>query len=189
MTTTSSSQPATATTVSPAAAVQRVREGGAASIIDVRTPFEYRQEHIAGTLHTPLEQLIEHTDRIRAAPAPRLLLCRSGKRAEIARHELAQRGIEDLAVIEGGIIAYAAAGGDTVRAISGMSLERQVRIVAGTLVVIATLLGFLLHPAFHLVSLVIGAGLVFAGVTDRCGMALMLTRLPWNRVDGGGAAT
>jgi predicted branched-subunit amino acid permease len=64
---------------------------------------------------------------------------------------------------------------------SAISIERQVRIGAGSLVLIGVILGFLIHPAFFGLTAFIGAGLVFAGVTDWCGMGLLLARAPWNR--------
>ncbi len=68
-----------------------------------------------------------------------------------------------------------------VRGKKAVSLERQVRIVAGSLALAGTALGWLVHPAWYGLSALVGAGLIFAGVTDRCGMALLLCRLPWNR--------
>ncbi|MCA8944136.1 MAG: MBL fold metallo-hydrolase [Planctomycetes bacterium] len=167
-----------------ATAIDRARHGGAGSIIDVRTAFELKEQHVAGARHIPLEDIGNSRDAVRAVPAPRLILCRSGKRAEMARQQLAAAGVSGLSVIEGGILAWAEAGGDTVRAKAVISLERQVRIVAGILVVLSVLLGFVVHPFFFGIAAFVGAGQVFAGVTDRCGMALMLTKLPWNRVVG-----
>ena len=74
-----------------------------------------------------------------------------------------------------------------VRGAKVISLERQVRIAAGLLVLVAVTLGWLVHPAFLGLAAFVGAGLVFAGVTDTCGMGLLLARMPWNRVKDCGA--
>jgi len=90
--------------------------------------------------------------------------------------------VAGLCVIEGGIGAFAAAGGTTVKGRTVLSLERQVRIAAGILVLVGVLAGAFAHPGFLFVSGIVGAGLIFAGVTDWCGMGLLLARMPWNRV-------
>jgi rhodanese-related sulfurtransferase len=86
--------------------------------------------------------------------------------------------------VEGGTLAWAEAGLPVVRGPKAISLERQVRIAAGSLVLLGAVLGWFVHPAFVGLSAFIGAGLVFAGVTDTCGMALLLARMPWNQVRG-----
>jgi rhodanese-related sulfurtransferase len=94
-------------------------------------------------------------------------------------------GIHDVVSVEGGTAACETAGIGVAR--SGrkvMSLERQVRICAGGLVVLGAVLGHFVNPAWHALSAFIGAGLVFAGVTDTCGMAMMLAKMPWNQVRG-----
>ncbi|MSR63392.1 MAG: MBL fold metallo-hydrolase [Planctomycetes bacterium] len=164
--------------------VARLSSGGASSVIDVRTGAEYESEHVEGSRWIPLDELARRADEVRATPAPRLLLCRTGARASSARDTLAALGLGGLTVIEGGLEALSAAGLTTVRGRAHMSLERQVRIVAGSLVLTGVALGALVHPALYGLSAFIGAGLVFAGVTDWCGMGLVLARMPWNRAHG-----
>jgi rhodanese-related sulfurtransferase len=161
-----------------------VRKGGAGSVIDVRSGVEYDSEHVPGCVHVPLGELAARADEVRAAPAPRLLLCRSGPRATSARAILAGLGLGGLSVVEGGLEAYRAAGGATVAGPRRMSLERQVRIVAGALVVLGTALGVWVHPAALAIPAFVGAGQVFAGLTDRCGMGRLLASMPWNRASG-----
>jgi glyoxylase-like metal-dependent hydrolase (beta-lactamase superfamily II) len=167
--------------VPAALAVERVEAGGAGSVIDVRTDIEFQAEKIPGSRHVPLDQVAGRADEIRATPAPRLLLCRTANRAEQARAILDRLEVSGLSVIEGGIQAYHCAGGRTVSGEAVMSLERQVRVVAGILVVLGVALGFLVHPAFFGLSAFIGAGQVFAGITDRCGMGMAIAKMPWNR--------
>lgn len=170
----------------------RVAAGGAASVLDVRTAVEVRAEHVAGSRFVPLVDVEARADEIRAMPAPRWILCRTGRRAEIARAALAKRGVGGLCVVEGGLEAWKAAGGPTVVGKAGLSLERQVRIAAGSLALVGATLALLVDPLFAAVPAFIGAGLVFAGLTDWCGMGLLLARMPWNRgpvdTSGGGAA-
>lgn len=109
------------------------------------------------------------------------VICRSGSRGRQASEKLQSAGLNAVNV-EGGTTAWEAAGLPVTR--SGakvMSLERQVRIGAGSLVVIGVLVGALIHPTFYAFSGLVGVGLVFAGVTDWCGMGMLLAKMPWNR--------
>jgi rhodanese-related sulfurtransferase len=110
-----------------------------------------------------------------------VLVCRSGKRAEQARRKLAAAGCGNLAVLEGGVTAWEQAGLPVKRGKAVLSLERQVRIAAGLLVLAGVVLGFLVHPGFFGLSAFVGAGLTFAGLTDWCGMAQLLAKMPWNQ--------
>jgi glyoxylase-like metal-dependent hydrolase (beta-lactamase superfamily II) len=169
------------TSVSAAEAATHVSAGGATTVIDVRTGVEYDGEHVPGSRLVPLDQLEQRLDEVRATPAPRLLLCRTGSRAEMAQRTLAEHHVAGLTVIEGGLEAFVRAGGETEKGRAVMSIERQVRVGAGALVLLGVTLGFWLHPALYLLSAFVGAGLVFAGITDWCGMGLLLARAPWNR--------
>ena len=99
---------------------------------------------------------------------------------------MAQKTLEKLhvagsSVVEGGLSAYVEAGGDTVKGKVRISLERQVRIAAGSLVLFGVLMGFFVHTVFLILSAFVGAGLIFAGITDWCGMGILLAKMPWNR--------
>jgi rhodanese-related sulfurtransferase len=154
-------------------------------MLDVRTPGEFNQVRAEGARLMPLDQLDPESVRNACAgDGPVYLLCQSGNRAKQAAAKLAAAGLEAV-VVEGGTQAWESAGLPVKRGRRMISLERQVRIGAGTLVVLGVVLGFLAHPGFFILSAFVGAGLVFAGVTGLCGMALVLARLPWNqaRVD------
>lgn len=154
-------------------------------LIDVRTPIEYREMHAEGARNIPLDRLDPATvmqARNGAGEEPLYLLCRSGSRGRQAGEKLLAAGFSNVVNVEGGTLAWAEAGLPVVRGKKMISLERQVRIAAGLLVLIGAVLGWFVHPAFIGVSAFIGAGLVFAGVTDTCGMGMMLARMPWNRV-------
>ncbi|GGP78232.1 rhodanese-like domain-containing protein [Streptomyces sindenensis] len=156
------------------------------TVIDVRTPGEYASGHLPGALNIPLDGLRRALPDLRYA-AERgdiLVVCASGTRSENACRVLAEHHIA-AATLSGGTGAWAADGHDlhrprtTVRAAWGM--ERQVRFTAGTAVLTGLLLGVLVHPAFQLLSASIAAGLVFSALTNTCGMAALLARLPHNR--------
>jgi glyoxylase-like metal-dependent hydrolase (beta-lactamase superfamily II)/rhodanese-related sulfurtransferase len=173
-------------TISADEASRFVTTGGASSVIDVRSGVEFDSEHIPGSRLIPLDQIESHADEVMATPAPRLLLCRSGKRASTARNVLDKLHVAGLSVIEGGLEAFIEAGGSTVKGKARMSLERQVRIVAGSLVLLGVLTGFFVHSAFLILSVFVSAGLIFAGLTDWCGMGILLGKMPWNRSNTSG---
>ncbi|MFN0129456.1 MAG: rhodanese-like domain-containing protein [Verrucomicrobiales bacterium] len=150
--------------------------------LDVRTPVEYREVHVGGSRLVPLDEL-DAAGLVRELAGRRVVVvCRSGGRAGRAAGRLAEAGLTGVVVIEGGMGAWESAGLPVERGAKGMSLERQVRVVAGMLVVLGVGLGTWGRPAFYGLSGLVGAGLIFAGVTDWCGMGLLLARAPWNRV-------
>ena len=150
-------------------------------LIDVREFPEYAAGHIAGSQLVPLSTL----GTVSAAwnPAtPITLVCKSGRRAQQAREQLAARHFTDLSVLVGGIEAWRAAGKPLEKtARQPWSLERQVRITAGSLVLITLLLAHFVSAYFFFATAFVGAGLVFAGISDICMMATVLGKLPWNR--------
>ncbi len=156
-----------------------LRSGRRVELIDVRTPAEYREVHAVGTRLMPLDAL-DPAALGDGGAAPVYVFCRSGSRARRACERLRAAGVEG-AVVEGGTLAWERAGLPVVRGRRAISLERQVRIAAGSLVVLGTALGAFVHPAFLGLAAFVGAGLVFAGVTDTCGMGMILARMPWNR--------
>ncbi len=179
-----------------AAEMNRIHnEGG--HILDVRTPMEHDQNHL-GWPHNlvPLDALDAQDYMLRhglTANDPVYILCRSGNRAKTAADKFTAAGYQNIYIIEGGIIACEEYGlpvsssagteADTPanKTTAPISLERQVRIAAGALVVLGALFGFILSPIFYLLSLFVGGGLIYSGLTDRCGMALLLTKAPWNK--------
>jgi rhodanese-related sulfurtransferase len=174
-------------TISPSSLADLRRRGDGVTLIDVRTPAEYDEVHVEGARNIPLDRLdpraiaAEHAGKT----GPLYFVCKSGGRSQKACEQLIAAGINDVVSVEGGTSACEAAGMKVAR--SGrkvMSLERQVRICAGGLVVLGAVLGHFVNPAWHALSAFIGAGLVFAGVTDTCGMAMMLAKMPWNQMRG-----
>lgn len=155
--------------------------------IDLRTAAEFESEHLEDTHPLPVQDLNEARlekllQRVDHKSEPLFLLCQSGKRADVAVEKLGDTDKLKLVIIEGGLNAVKSAGGNAVQGSrKTISLERQVRIAAGALSFSGVALGFLVHPGFFGVSAFVGAGLMFAGITDTCGMAMMLAQMPWNK--------
>jgi rhodanese-related sulfurtransferase len=152
-----------------------------AALIDVRTPVEFAEVHVPRARNIPLDELkpgslsLPKDQRV-------YLLCRGGQRATKAAEKFAKEGYAKPVVVEGGTLAWVAANLPVERsAVKVMSLERQVRIVAGSLVLIGVVLGWFVHRDFFGLSAFVGGGLVFAGITDFCGMGLLLAKFPWNK--------
>lgn len=150
-------------------------------LLDVRTPAEFEEVHAPGAVLHPLTELNpEHVRQLAAGKRACVLICRSGGRARQAAEKLAASGLTGLQVMTGGMQAWESEGLPVNRGQKTISLERQVRIAAGALVFIGSILGYAVNPAWIALSAFVGAGLVFAGVTDTCGMAMVLARMPWN---------
>ena len=169
-------------TIDPAEASATVASGRGI-LVDVRTPGEFREVHALGAILIPLDVLSRQ--RVEAAlggnPGPVHLLCASGIRAVKAAARLQSAGLDNLRVVEGGTQAWSAAGLPVLRGRKTISIERQVRIGAGLLVLTGVSLGWVYPPGFFILSAFVGGGLVFAGITDICGLAIFLALAPWNR--------
>jgi len=151
--------------------------------LDVPTPSEFDEFHIEQAISHPLDQL--DPTKVQgwlSGKSACVVVCRGGTRATKAAETLRQAGISNVQVLEGGMLEWEAAGLPAIR--SGRSvlpLERQVRIAAGAMNLAGVILGFTVDPRFFYLSGFIGAGLVFAGITDWCGMAILLSKMPWNQ--------
>lgn len=175
-------------TISPNNLKSFLDENPTASVIDVRTPVEFDQVHVPQARNLPLgdldpKRLVESGDLPKADPV--FILCQSGGRAQKASDQFLAAGYQNTIVVEGGTQAWVAADLPVLRGQGKIiSLERQVRIGAGSLVLTGVILGWFIHPGFFGLSAFVGAGLVFAGITDWCGMGLLLAKAPWNQRSG-----
>jgi sulfur dioxygenase len=154
-----------------------------ARLIDVRTPGEYETLRVAGSINTPLDSLDPALLKTRlGADAPVYCICQTGTRSQIAAGLLCEAGFSHVVHVDGGTNAWMAAGLPVVRgARRVIPLDQQVRIAAGSLVVLGVLGGALWHPAWYGLAALVGAGLVYAGATGQCGMTFLFSRLPWNQ--------
>jgi rhodanese-related sulfurtransferase len=178
-------------TVSPATLADLRRRGDKLTLIDVRTPAEYGEVHVDFARNVPLDRLNPQELAGLCSEGPVYFVCKSGGRSQKACEKMLAAGIDKVVSVEGGTAACEAAGLPVVRGRKAMSLERQVRITAGTLVALGVALAAFGPEApvnWRTIGLglagFIGCGLVFAGVTDTCGMAMALARMPWNQASG-----
>lgn len=168
--------------IQPQDLAELIRQRPGVRLLDVRTPGEYESVHIRGAYNVPLDRLGEHGSELRTQVRdPIILICQSGQRAQRAEAALKESGMPNLHVLDGGMNAWLGAGLAVERGRKRLSLERQVRIAAGSLAAIGGLLALLVNPLFALLPTFVGSGLVFAGITDTCGMAMLLSKLPYNR--------
>ena len=167
--------------ITPHKAREIVAENAMAILLDVRTPSEFSARRALGTRNIPLDSLDTFTGSL-PKDVLFLLLCETGGRAAVAATKLRGHGFGDIYVVQGGTEAWASEGlpvEGTGRKV--ISIERQVRIAAGSLVLIGVLGGFFVTPGLFILSGLVGAGLIFAGITDWCGMGILLSKAPWNR--------
>ena len=163
---------------------QVIHERGESLLIDVRVPGEYRSEHITGSINVPLDGLLRWAEENRSEFAKHetvFLLCQGGPRSQTARQLLVDAGITNLACVDGGIARWKELGLATEQGSGSLPLDRQIRIGAGSMVLIGTLLAWLVNPWWAVMAGFVGAGLMFAGITGACGMMAMMAMMPWNR--------
>lgn len=169
--------------ITPAELRALLRERPDVRVLDVRTGAEFEAVHIPGSFNVPLDTLGEHAADLADVEHPVVLVCRSGARATTAHGHLAAEGKERLHVLDGGIGAWEAAGGEVRHGeTTRWAMDRQVRLVAGALGVGAVAAGTAWYPATFVAGAV-GAGLVYSAVSNSCAMANLLARLPYNRTD------
>ena len=150
-------------------------------LIDVREPFEHKAEYIENAISIPLQQV--GSDALVGTSKPIVLHCNSGLRSDNAcRKLLAENPQLDIYVLTGGIKGWKAAGFEVRQSSSHvLPLDRQVQITVGSFITLGMLLGTFVNHWFYVIPTFFGLGLCFAGLTGWCGMALLLSKMPWNR--------
>jgi rhodanese-related sulfurtransferase len=166
------------------AELARARQGGRVpQLIDVRSITEFAAGHVPGAVNMPMDEIDSRLPDLRTA-TPIVLVCQSGQRAAIVAGRLQAQGVE-ARVLAGGTAAWRAAGHAVVTsARTRWSLERQVRLGAGLMVLTGLTLALALDPRWAVLAVIAGVGLTFAGLTDICLMGSILARMPWNRAGG-----
>ena len=162
--------------------VREAHAAGKVRLLDVRTPAEHGEVHIEGSTLMPLDRL----DPAQVA-GPVVLVCRSGKRAEQAHQKLHAAGCENLVILDGGVMAWESAGlplERTQRKV--LPLMRQVQLIIGVLALTGSILALTVHKNFAILPAFLGAGLTMAGSTGWCGLAILLSKMPWNKVQCAG---
>jgi len=149
--------------------------------INVCTPIEYKEKCIDKVRNVPLDELESHLSEF-ADKRTVYVHCRSGNRGKQAIEKLIKLGVTaDLVNVEGGLLAWDEAGLPTTSQTNRLPLMRQVLLAAGLLVLVGYALSLLFHHLFILVSVFVGLGLSFAGLTGWCGMSYLLAKMPWNK--------
>ena len=179
-----STQPST---ISPQQLHELKRRGRYAPVLDVRSVAEYRAGHIPGAQLIPIDT-VSADALAQAFKRPSLgreetlyITCHAGPRAVQAAEQLQRAGFDNLSLIEGGTRSWEQLGLPVERCGRALSLERQVQIAVGSLLVLKVFLGFSVHELFFALTAMIGIGLIVAGTTRWCGMARLIARMPWNR--------
>lgn len=151
------------------------------AVVDVRTPAEFETAHIAGSYNVSLDVLREHrAEIVRHLPRDVVLVCKSGQRASQANDLLSKAGVNSGRVLDKGFTDWESRDLSVERGVERWDLERQVRLVAGS-VVLSSVLGSVVVPQLKWLAAAIGGGLTFAAVTNTCSMASALAKLPYNR--------
>jgi rhodanese-related sulfurtransferase len=180
----------TETSIQPLELHRRLAAGGPAQLLDVRTPGEFAAAHVPGAKLIPLDDLdpASFQHQRGAEESPVYVLCQSGGRARKAIEKLERAGVHGCVLVEGGTQGWMDAGLPVERGQSKvLPLMRQVQITVGFISAVGAVLALTVNPLFAIIPLLTGFGLVFAGITGLCGMALLLAKMPWNRAKSRGS--
>lgn len=172
--------PSTFSFLPPEETAQAIKNNPHAQLIDVREPGEFDTEFVPGAMNTPLSAFPKFVGKLKP-DAPVYVLCQVGVRAQNAADTLLKKNFSHVYVVTGGMNLWKHAGLPVTRGTRNVwDLNRQVRFVAGLLVLAGIALSFI-NKWFLGVGIFVGCGLVFSGLTGWCGMALLLARMPWNK--------
>lgn len=167
--------------IKPKAAQDLVSGNSKIKFLDVRSKSEYSDKRIKDSINIPINELAAKIGDLIKDEQSYVVVCQSGNRATIAADMLLQAGMAGIKVLQGGLINWQKDGLPIIKETSVISLERQVRIIAGSLVLLGIALAHLINPAYIFISVFVGCGLIFAGITDNCLMGILLMKLPYNK--------
>jgi glyoxylase-like metal-dependent hydrolase (beta-lactamase superfamily II)/rhodanese-related sulfurtransferase len=167
--------------ISPREALSIVKQDSQTKLLDVRSALEFSQMHIEHSINVPIDMLSAKIGELSQSGQSYIVLCRTGNRSPMAADMLIQSGIHKVKVMEGGITHWQADKLPVSKGQGGISLERQVRLIAGSLVLLGIILSWLLSWMFIFVSVFVSCGLIFSGLTDNCLMGMLLMKLPYNK--------
>lgn len=167
--------------VAPREAARLAAGDPPAKLLDVRSPLEFAQEHIDGAVNIPIDMLAPRVEELAAAGAQYIVLCRTGNRSPMAADMLMQGGVHGVRVMDGGMTRWKKERLPVVKGEGGVSLERQIRILAGSLILAGIVLALTVHIACIAIPAFVACGLVFSGITDFCPSSKLLMMLPYNK--------
>lgn len=163
--------------------LSEVMTRGKVNILDIRTPGEFETLKIAGSINIPLDRLNPAEVMSRFGPDTALYcICQTGTRSQLAASSLRNAGMRQVIHVDGGTNAWVSRGFPVERgARKVIALDRQMRITAGALIIAGVVIGTLWHPAGYWFAGLIGGGLLYAGLSNTCGMTMALAKMPWNQ--------
>lgn len=175
---------AAASPMSPTELAEKLRSPSTPLLVDVQTPAEHESLRVPGSHNVPLDLLQKNKETLAEQFTGEIvLICQTGNRANQALQHLRAAGVDTARVLDGGVVALEASHRDhTERGRQRWAMDRQVRMVAGSLVLTGFLGGKLISPKVGYLAGAIGAGLTFSALTDSCAMAAALNKMPWNKV-------
>lgn len=165
----------------PRDALALVEKDPQVKLLDVRSVLEFSQVHIKDSINVPIDMLSDKINEISQSKQSYIVFCRTGNRSSMAADMLMHSGIHGVKVMEGGITRWQSEGLSVIKGEGGMSLERQVRFIAGSLVLFGIIMAWLVHWSFVFISVFVSCGLIYAGLTDNCLMGTLLMKLPYNK--------
>jgi len=174
-------QVATLEMVSPKEAQELISKDAKFRFLDVRSLLEFNEVHIKDSINVPIDILASKIDELNQSNQSYIVFCRTGNRSPMAADMLLQFGIQGAKVMQGGMIRWQKEGLSVIKGESVMSLERQVRVIAGSLMVLGIIMAWLVNKAFILISIWVACGLIYAGITNSCLMGMLLMKLPYNK--------
>jgi len=174
-------QAATLEMISPEIARELSSRDPQVKLLDVRSVLEFNETHIKDSINIPIDALSSRIRELSQTDRTYIVFCRSGNRSPMAADMLLQFGIRSVKVMEGGITRWQKERFGVMKGESAMSLERQVRLGAGGLVLLGIVMAWFVHAAFILVSIWVACGLIFAALTNNCLMGMLLMKLPYNK--------
>ncbi|MBU2221246.1 MAG: MBL fold metallo-hydrolase [Candidatus Omnitrophica bacterium] len=150
-------------------------------LLDVRSPLEFAQVHIKDAISVPIDMLAAKINDLAQSKQRYIVFCRTGNRSPMAADMLMQSGIHGVKVMQGGMTRWQKDGLPVIKGEGGISLERQVRLIAGSVVLLGILLSWFVHWALIFIPIFISCGLIYSGISDNCLMGMLLMKLPYNK--------
>ncbi len=167
--------------IAPLAAKALAEKDPSVKFLDVRSGLEFAQAHIKDSQNVPIDMLSVKLNELSQSKQNYIVFCRTGNRSPMAADMMLQAGIHGVKIMDGGLTRWQKEKLPVVKGESGMSIERQVRLIAGGMVLLGILLAWLVSGAFILISVFVACGLIVSGLTDACLMAKLLMNLPYNK--------
>lgn len=167
--------------ISPKDAQVLTSKDAQVKFLDVRSALEFDEIHIEDSLNIPIDMLASKINELNKPNQKYIVFCRTGNRSPMAADMLIQSGIQGIKVMEGGVTRWQKERLPVIKGESSISLERQVRVIAGSLVLLGIIMFWFVHKAFILISVWVACGLIFAGLSNNCLMGMLLMKLPYNK--------